>query len=161
MIWLIFVPLIVLAIFLTVKAVKNAYDSPVGYIVGSVFAWVGASIALVALLILTTEYVGFGVINQKISILQEENAVIEQRVEETVRQYQDYENGIFTDATQNVGSDVVVLVERYPELKSNELVQQQIDLYIKNNSEIKKLKLEQLEKYKYELWLFFDFTPND
>ena len=52
--------------------------------------------------------------------------------------------------------DVVVLVERYPELKSNELVKQQLDLYIENNEEIKDLKLEQLKKYKYELWLFFD-----
>jgi hypothetical protein len=50
-----------------------------------------------------------------------------------------------------------VLVERYPELKSNELVKQQLDLYIENNQEIKELKLEKLNKYKYELWLFFDF----
>ena len=99
----------------------------------------------------------FGIIDNKIEILQQENAVIEQRVEATVKQYQDYETGIFTDSTQDVGSDVVVLVERYPELKSNELVKQQLDLYIKNNQEIKELKLDKLNKYKYELWLFFDF----
>lgn len=156
MIWAILVPLLALAIFLTVSAVRKSYDEPAGFIVGSIFSWLGVVIAIICVCILTTEYLGFNIIDNKIEVLQQENATIEQRVEETVKQYQDYETGIFTDATQDVGSDIVVLVERYPELKSNELVKQQLDLYIKNNQEIKELKLDKLNKYKYELWLFFD-----
>lgn len=156
MIWAIVVPLLALSIFLTVLAVRKSYDEPAGLIVGSIFSWIGTAVAIVCLCILVTEYMGFGVIDNKIAILQEENAVIEQRVEATVKNYQDYETGIFTDSTQDVSSDVMVLVERYPELKSDELVKQQIDLYIKNNNEIKQLKLEKVNKYKYELWLFFD-----
>lgn len=157
MIWAILVPLLALSIFLTVVTIRKAYDEPAGLIVGSIFSWIGTAVVIVCLCVLVTEYMSFGIIDNKIEILQQENAVIEQRVEETVKQYQDYETGIFTDSTQNVGSDVVVLVERYPELKSNELVKQQIDLYIKNNQDIKELKLDKLNKYKYELWLFFDF----
>ena len=156
MIWAILVPLLALSIFLTVVTIRKSYEEPAGLIVGSIFSWIGTAVAIVCLCVLVTEYMSFGIIDNKIEILQQENAVIEQRVEETVKQYQDYETGIFTDSTQDVGSDVVVLVERYPELKSNELVKQQLDLYIENNEEIKDLKLEQLKKYKYELWLFFD-----
>ncbi len=156
MIWAIVVPLLALSIFLTVQAIRKSYDEPAGLIVGSIFSWIGTAVAIVCLCVLVTEYMGFGVIDNKIEILQHENTIIEQRVEETVKQYQDYETGIFTDSTQEVNSDVMVLVERYPELKSDTLVQQQIDLYIKNNQEIKELKLDKLNKYKYELWLFFD-----
>ena len=161
MIWLIIVLFLALSIFLTIKSIRNSHDMLVGFIVGSVFSWIGTAVAIICLCILVTEYLGFGIIDNKIEILQQENAIIEQRVEQTVKNYQDYENDIFTDATQDVNSDVVVLVERYPELKSNELVKQQIDLYVKNNSEIKKLKLEKLNKYKYELWLFFDLQPSN
>lgn len=156
MIWAILVPLLALSIFLTVVTIRKSYEEPAGLIVGSIFSWIGTAVVIICLCILVTEYMSFGIIDNKIEILQQENAVIEQRVEGTVKQYQDYEIGIFTDSTQDVGSDVVVLVERYPELKSNELVKQQLDLYIENNQEIKDLKLEQLKKYKYELWLFFD-----
>ena len=55
---------------------------------------------------------------------------------------------------------IMVSVENYPELKSDALVQEQIDLYIKNNSEIKQLRLDKTNKYKYELWLFFDLRAN-
>ncbi len=156
MIWAILIPILALAIFLTVGAIRKSYDEPAGFIVGSIFSWLGVVIAIICVCILTTEYLGFNVIDEKIEILQQENAIIEQRVEETVKQYQDYETGILTDATQDVQSDIMVLVERYPELKSDTLVQQQIDLYINNNKEIKKLKLDKTNKYKYELWLFFD-----
>ena len=161
MIWLIIVLFLTLSIFLTIKSVRNSYDMQVGFIVGSVFSWIGTAVAIICLCVLVTEYLSFGIIDNKIEILQQENAIIEQRVEQTVKNYQDYENNIFTDTSQDVDSDVVVLVERYPELKSNELVKQQIDLYIKNNSEIKKLKLEKLNKYKYELWLFLDLQPGN
>lgn len=161
MIWLIIVLFLALSIFLTIKAIRNSYEMSVGFTVGSIFSWIGTAVSIICLCILVTEYLGFGIIDNKIEILQQENTIIEQRVEQTVKNYQDYENDIFTDTTQDVDSDVVVLVERYPELKSNELVKQQIDLYIKNNSEIKKLKLEKLNKYKYELWLFFDFKPGE
>lgn len=155
MIWAILIPLLALSIFLTVKAVRS-YDEPVGFIIGSVFSWIGTAVAIICLCILITEYLGFGVIDQKISILEEENSKIENQIEETVKQFQDYESGIFTDSTQDVDSDVLVLVERYPEIKSDTLVQQQIDLYTKNNKEIKEFKLSKINKYKYELWLFFD-----
>jgi hypothetical protein len=150
-----------LAIYLTIKAKAYAHRDNTGYTIGASFAWIGAVAILIISCILVTIYLGYDVIDDKILILQEENSAIEKRVEETVKQYQNYETEFFTDSTQETNSDVMVLVERYPELKSDELVQQQIDLYIKNNQEIKKLKLQQLEKYKYELWLFFDFKPGE
>ena len=119
------------------------------------FSWIAVAGLLIGIAFMIQGLLGFSVIDDKITILESENAVIEQRIESAVQNYQDYESGIFTDSSQDVGSDVLVLIERYPELKSDVLVQQQIDLYIKNHNEIKQLKLKQTDKYMLDFWLFF------
>ena len=48
-----------------------------------------------------------------------------------------------------------MLFSMYPELKSNELATKQINLYISNNAEIKKLKEAKLDYEVYKWWLFF------
>lgn len=56
------------------------------------------------------------------------------------------------------GEDSIALVTLFPELKSNELVNKQIEVYASNNAEIKKLECERLQ-YKVYSWGLF--SEND
>lgn len=134
---------------------RNFCEDHLGITMGCIFSWIAVFGLLIGIAFMIQGLLSYSVIDDKISILEEENRAIEARVESAVQQYQDYETGIFTDSSQDVGSDVLVLIERYPELKSDELCKQQIDLYVKNHNEIKQLKLKQTNKYILEFWLFF------
>ena len=90
-------------------------------------------------------------IDQKIKIYEEENEKIEKDVDFIVAKYMEHENETFD--MSEVGS-TTVLVQMYPELKSNELVSKQIDIYNENNKKIKKLKLEKVENQKAKFYLY-------
>lgn len=53
--------------------------------------------------------------------------------------------------------NVEILILRYPELKSNELVQQQIALLQENNKIIRELKTRKIELITYRWWLYFGY----
>ena len=156
MIWVLLVASVAFAVFFTQYAWRHRKSNPCGSFIGAFFGWMVVITVVAAACSLTTAYLGYGIIDDKIAIIEEENGKIELQVEEAVKQYQNYESGIFTDASQDVDSDVLVLVERYPEIKSNVMVLKQIELYQQNNREIRELRLKKLDKYIYELWLFFD-----
>ena len=50
---------------------------------------------------------------------------------------------------------MATVLVRFPELKSNELVKKQMDVYVCNNDKIKKLKEEKLEYSVARWWLYF------
>ena len=75
MIWAILIPILALAIFLTVRAVRKSYDEPAGLIVGSIFSWFGVAIAIICVCILTTEYLGFNVIDNNVALRSSVNGV--------------------------------------------------------------------------------------
>lgn len=123
--------------------------------VGSVFQIVGAvvivisTIVSIVLLISVLKWVN---IDKKIAIYEEENTKIEQQIADVVKQYQEYETGIFTEVTPE-GS--ITLVALYPELKSDTLVQSQIKVYVDNNNTIKELKSSAINASVYRWWLYF------
>lgn len=90
--------------------------------------------------------------DQKIQMYQEENEKIEEDVSVIITQYMEHENETF-DMSKIESS--TVLVQMYPELKSNELVSKQIDIYNENNKKIKKLKLEKIKNQKAKFYLYF------
>lgn len=90
-------------------------------------------------------------VDKKIEIYKEENKKIEQDVSTIVNNYQNHENDTFKGIIDNP----TVLAVVCPELKSNELVSKQIDLYIKNNQKIKDLKITKASKDVYEFLLYF------
>ena len=49
----------------------------------------------------------------------------------------------------------MVAISLYPELKSNELVAKQLEIYTANNEQIKKLKAEQANLSTSKWWLYF------
>lgn len=92
------------------------------------------------------------VVNQKISMYQSENSEIENRVDTLVKQYMTHENETFDNPDKK---DTMTLVSLYPELKSDSLVKEQIKIYNKNNSQIKKLKEEKIDVSVAKWWLYF------
>ncbi len=90
--------------------------------------------------------------DQKIQMYQEENEKIEEDVNVIITQYMEHENETF-DMSKIESS--TVLIQMYPELKSNELVSKQIDIYNENNKKIKKLRLEKIKNQKAKFYLYF------
>lgn len=123
--------------------------------VGSVFQVVGivaiviSTIVSIVLLISVLKWVN---IDKKIALYEEENTKIEQQIADVVKQYQEYETGIFTEV---VPESSITLVALYPELKSDTLVQSQIKVYVDNNKTIKELKSTALNASVYRWWLYF------
>lgn len=93
-----------------------------------------------------------GIISQQIVMYEEENSKIEKSIEAAVLQYEDYEKDTYTNIA-NKSEDVELLVQFYPQLKSNSLVKEQIKTYRDNTNQIKKLKSKQIELQKYKWWL--------
>ena len=93
----------------------------------------------------------------KIAVCEEENRRIESQVEVTVNHYLEYEQGVFDkiDISDYSGDRLLLISQLYPELKADTLLQQQLDLYVKNNEEIRELKLEKIDNHKWKFWLYF------
>ena len=83
---------------------------------------------------------------------EEENTKIEQQIADVVTQYQEYEAGIFTEVAPE---SAMTLVALYPELKSDTLVQSQIEVYADNNKQIKELKCKAINTSIIRWWLYF------
>lgn len=113
---------------------------------------VGAVITLVATVILTCEVVSNTTIDDRIAMYQEENTKIESQIAEVVNQYQKYETDIFESVSKE---NAITYVTLYPELKSDSLVQAQIETYVANNEKIKELKDSAIRAPVTRWWLYF------
>ena len=112
---------------------------------------------LFAISLIVTAIVGVNVtngrtLNAKIAMYEEENQRIEQEINVLVEQYMNYEASTYGDLK---GESSITLVSLYPELKSDTLVQRQIEVYIDNNSQIRKLKEKLIELSVLKWWLYF------
>lgn len=95
---------------------------------------------------------GFGAYSKMaISIYEEENAKIEEQVSEFVSKYTDYEKDTFKELKPET---MQIMIMTYPELKTNELISKQIDVYVSNNDKLKELKEESIQ-YKIGKWLLY------
>lgn len=123
--------------------------------IGKIFQIIGmvatiiSTIVTIVLLVCVLNRVN---IDKKIAIYEEENTKIEQQIADTVKQYQEYETGIFTEVAPESS---ITLVALYPELKSDTLVQSQIEVYVENNKTIKELKSSAINAPVYRWWLYF------
>lgn len=111
-----------------------------------------AIISLVSSMVLFLCVSGLSVIDDKIAMYQEENAKIEEQIAAVVAQYQEYESDIFDSVAPE---SAVTLVALYPDLKSDTLVQKQIEVYLENNEKIKELKEEKIGGSVLRWWLYF------
>lgn len=96
------------------------------------------------------------VADTKIAMYEEENTKIEQDIATIVKDYMNYEKDTYKIASEQIdSSSLLVLTELYPDLKSNELVKKQIDVYTENNNKIKQLKEEKINNQICKWWLYF------
>lgn len=118
-------------------------------------AFVPGIVCLIFLLV--TVISGFKVVNgkvidSKIEMYQEENKNIETQMDILVEKYMDYESETFEELK---GESSVTLVSLYPELKTDELVKSQVEVYTANNKTIKELKEEKINLSTWKWWLYF------
>ena len=130
---------------------SETYVEGAGVAIGVISA-IGFCICFVAMIVLGVQVSNLKVIDQKIEMYEQENAEIEEQVAEVVKQYQEYETGIFTDVSPE---SAVTLVALYPNLKSDTLVQKQIEIYLDNNETIKELKTSKINGSVKRWWLYF------
>ena len=109
-------------------------------------------VSLIALIIIGIIYSNHVIIDDKIELYRIENKKIEEQMSVIIDNYMDYESETF-EKLKNESS--VTLVSLFPDLKSNELVSKQIELYIYNTDIIKQLEYEKLQYKVYAWWLFF------
>lgn len=92
------------------------------------------------------------IIDSKIELYTQENAAIEEQIDKLVSEYMEFESGTF-EALHN--ESAITLVSLYPELKSDKLVESQINIYLENNRKIRDLKEDKLDITVKKWWLYF------
>lgn len=92
------------------------------------------------------------VIDNKIELLEKQNAEIEEKVELTVKTYMNFEKNTLKEFKTD---NYIQLINLYPDLKSDKLIQRQITLYENNNEKILALKNQKIEILNFKWWLYF------
>ena len=97
----------------------------------------GAFVCLIVGIVLCVSVTDGSVIDKKIAMYQKENTKIENQMDVLVSQYMKFETDTYGEL-KNESS--ITLVSLYPDLKSDELVKKQIEVYESNNKEIREMK---------------------
>nr|DAE57743.1 MAG TPA: hypothetical protein [Caudoviricetes sp.] len=113
---------------------------------------VGAFVCLIVAIVLCAGVKDGAVIDEKIAMYKKENTKIEAQMDMLVSQYMKFETDTYGEL-KNESS--ITLVSLYPDLKSDELVKKQIDVYESNNKEIRKMKERKIDLKVLKWWLYF------
>jgi len=113
---------------------------------------IGFIIKIIGLIYCISSLVGARVIDQRIELYQNKNKEIEEKMEIVVKNYMEYEGNTYKELKTD---SYIQLINLYPDLKADQLVQQQINLYIENNNKIIQLKEEKMNKTIYKWWVYF------
>lgn len=151
MIILIFVLTLILAILFGIIYEKLDCFGDLFDILSFVFG-VFTIIFFIVMFVLCVKCSNLKKIDDIIAMYQEENNSIENQMDDLVKGYMDYEK---TTLKEFAPESSITLISLYPELKSDELVKQQIDIYMTNNQKIKELKEKKIYASVYRWWLYF------
>lgn len=143
---------IALAMFITGAVLFDKCDNDIVVcgltITGGV---VGVGAAIVAIVMLCCAIDG-SVIDEKISLYEETNSQIETHINNIVADYKSYENDTYEKFDGSNGTEIVNL---YPELKTNELIKEQMEVYYNNQKSILSLKSQKISLKPIRWWLYF------
>ena len=104
-------------------------------------------ILLIVVLVCTYNYYKISTLSdQKIKLYTEQNKDIENKVALLVDKYLKHEKDTYAELKPKTK---ITLASTYPELQSNKLVQQQIQLYNENNEKITNCKLQKIKSQFY------------
>ena len=150
---LVFTALLLVFIIICIFQIKIAYDDT-GWVIA-----VGISGILLALLVFIDCGVAYSirgeqVIENKIAMYQEENVKFEEKMATVITDYMKHESDMVEKATIN-SETLTFYVAKYPELKSDELIKNQIDQYNHNKYSIMTLKNELLNIPRLRWLLYF------
>ena len=152
MIWLLLGIFVVLTILIWVLASTNYDFEDAGCALGAVCCVCLIITLGVALFHVAPEYKKLDYIDTKIEYLTEQNSQIDDEIKLIISSYQDHELEFYKEF-ENVSS--ATLITLYPELKSNELVNKQLDIYFANQQEIKELELKKIDGGVIRWWMNF------
>ena len=155
MLTVLFVVCIIASVALGVSAHKHRRDEDIGFACTALcIVCAIASISLgIACSVLWCNVATEHIIDQKIEMYQTENTEIETEIDMIVKEYMAHEKETFASVSPD--SDTMVLVSLFPDLKSDELVKQQIDLHARNAAEIKRLKESKIDLATKKWLLYF------
>lgn len=139
----------ILLIIATVISCKSYDFEELGVAAGIGAFIVGVALIIVAGCLVDVTYRT----DEMIQIYSEENAEVEKKLENAVQSYMQYEKDIMISVSPD--TDTISLISLYPDLKSDRLVESEIETYISNNDKIKELKANKTMKSTYKFLLFF------
>lgn len=113
---------------------------------------VATIVSLIAAAFLLQSVLSLRIIDDKISLYEEENAKIEAQLEDLVAGYMKYEQDTFAELSSESS---VTLVSLYPELKADTLVAKQCEVYVDNKEKIVQLKEQKINASVCKWWLYF------
>ena len=116
------------------------------------FPILGTFVCLIAGICLCIHVSDGSVIDKKIAMYKKENTKIENQMDVLVSQYMKFETDTYGEL-KNESS--ITLVSLYPDLKSDELVKKQIEVYESNNKEIREMKEQKINLKVSKWWLYF------
>ena len=150
MVLLIFGLSILLLILLFEKSMKSGVDDP--YIEGVIVAFIVVLTSIIAAIGLTINVQRAGLIDEKLELAQTQNAEIETKVKVAVEDYIGHESETYKSLKPE---EVMAAATVYPELQSNQLVQNELNLYEENNKKIAELKEQKINAKIARWWLYF------
>lgn len=140
-------------VFLYIKELKkNKRDRNDAYFVLNMIGGFSIVMVIIAMITVGSSLSNNLVIDEKIDMYQQENQTIQSEVASAVENYMEYESNTY----KNIKTESpITLATVFPELKSNELVAKQIEVYVANNQKIKSLKEQKLNNKVLAWWLYF------
>lgn len=110
------------------------------------------SASFIALCVLLCMVINGKWIDSEIAMYEEENAKIEAEISILVNQYMEYESNTLSNFAPESS---ITLISMYPELKSDYLVNKQMEIYVGNNTKIRELKQKKIYLSAKKWWLYF------
>ena len=92
-------------------------------------------------------------IDNRLSILEEQNQIVLAQIEPLVQHALEYESNTYKDFKLDANK-IVAFTQLYPDLKANSFLNKQIDIILANQEEIKQLKLDKAALDAYHFWLW-------
>ena len=147
--------MIIVLIILTILAIVLGFITVDDYDGISAISFIGAVILgifdAIIIGIIIFHYTNGLTAKPKIKMYEEENTKIEEKINTLVLNYMEYEGKTLKEFKTD---NSMLLVNLYPDLKSDKLVEEQIKIYNDNNKKIKELKEYEID-LKIGKWLLY------